>query len=61
MEPSAVGWVFAVVSQIYQTSAYNPLLLSVTIAVLGAAALLACLLPARRASHLDPVQALRAE
>jgi len=32
-----------------------------TAATLGAAALLACLLPARRASLLNPVVALRAE
>jgi ABC-type lipoprotein release transport system permease subunit len=48
-------------SQLYETSAFNPLLLSGTLAVLGAAALVACLLPARRASLVNPVEALRAE
>jgi ABC-type antimicrobial peptide transport system permease subunit len=48
-------------SQLYQTSAFNPFLLSGTLAILGAAALLACLLPARRASLVNPVEALRAE
>jgi ABC-type antimicrobial peptide transport system permease subunit len=48
-------------SQLYQISAFNPLLLSATLTVLGAAALLACLLPARRASLINPVEALRAE
>jgi ABC-type antimicrobial peptide transport system permease subunit len=48
-------------SQLYQISAHNPLVLSATIAILGFAALLACLFPARRASLVNPVEALRAE
>ena len=48
-------------SQLYQVSAHNPLLLSGTAAILALAALLACLLPARRASLLNPVIALRAD
>jgi len=55
----ALGHLIA--SQLYETSAHNPLLLSATIAVLGVAALLACLFPARRASLLNPVEALRVE
>jgi predicted permease len=50
-----------IASQLYEVSAHNPLLLGGTVAVLGAAALLACLFPARRASRLNPVIALRTE
>jgi ABC-type antimicrobial peptide transport system permease subunit len=50
-----------IASQLYQISAHNPLLLGGTVAILGAAALLACLFPARRASRLNPVIALRTE
>jgi predicted permease len=48
-------------SLLYETSAYNPLLLTATLSILGLAALLACLFPARRASLVNPVEALRAE
>jgi putative ABC transport system permease protein len=48
-------------SQLYQISAYNPVLLIGTLTVLGLAALLACLFPARRAMMVNPVEALRAE
>ncbi|PYL75490.1 MAG: hypothetical protein DMF27_11935 [Verrucomicrobia bacterium] len=50
-----------ITSQLYQTSANNPLLLAATMSILGLAALFACVFPARRAAMLDPVQALRTE
>ncbi|MEP6686472.1 MAG: ABC transporter permease, partial [Verrucomicrobiota bacterium] len=48
-------------SQLYQVSAHNPILLMGTAMILALAALLACLFPARRASLVNPVEALRAE
>jgi predicted permease len=48
-------------TQLYQVSPYSPMLLLMTTIVLGTAALLACLFPARKATQLNPVTALRFE
>jgi putative ABC transport system permease protein len=50
-----------ITSQLYDVSAHNPALLAGSTLLLAATALLACLLPARRAAHVDPIQALRTE
>jgi predicted permease len=71
MKPVLIGLVIGIVSafalgrliasQLYQVSAYNPALLGGATVLLGAIALVACLLPAHRATLVDPIQALRAE
>ena len=48
-------------SQLYQISAHNPLLLGATTVLLGLVAIAACLIPARRATRVDPIIALRYE
>jgi ABC-type antimicrobial peptide transport system permease subunit len=50
-----------ITAQLYQVSAHNPALLAGATMLLAATALIACLLPARRATLVDPVQALRTE
>jgi ABC-type antimicrobial peptide transport system permease subunit len=59
----AVSLVFnrALKSQLFQVSAFDPLTFVVTALILLAAALLACYIPARRATHVDPMEALRYE
>jgi predicted permease len=50
-----------ITAQLYEISPHNPLLLGATAVILAVAALLACLIPARRATLVNPIQALRAE
>ena len=48
-------------SKLYGVGAFNPLVFAVAILALGLCALLAGLLPARRAASIEPVRALRIE
>lgn len=71
MKPVIIGLAIGIVSafalgrliasQLYKVSSYNPALLGGATILLAAIALVACLLPARRASMVDPIQALRTE
>lgn len=46
---------------LYGTSAVDPLTYGLVLGTLGAVALFACWIPARRASSIDPIRALRAD
>jgi len=48
-------------SLLFEVSAMNPIIFSLTAAVLAAVAILASYLPARRAASIDPMQALRTD
>ncbi len=48
-------------NQLFGVSRFDPLTFVAVVAVLGAVALLACWLPARRAAKVDPMTALRCE
>jgi len=48
-------------AQLYEVSAHNPVLLAATSVTLAVVGLLACLIPARRATIVNPIEALRTE
>jgi ABC-type antimicrobial peptide transport system permease subunit len=48
-------------SQLYGVKSYDPAVLSITAAVLAAAAFVAAFIPARRAANTEPMRALRTE
>ena len=57
----AIGLSRTIATLLYETTGTDPVTFAAVIGVLGAAALLASYLPARRASKIPPVEALRAQ
>jgi ABC-type antimicrobial peptide transport system permease subunit len=63
----ALGIVFTMLvgrfmaSQLFGVRAYDPAILLITTLILGAAALIASVIPAQRAASIEPMQALRTE
>jgi ABC-type antimicrobial peptide transport system permease subunit len=57
----AFGFARTVGSLLFQVNPYNPVLVGVAASTLLAVGIIACLLPARRAAAVEPMQALRRE
>jgi predicted permease len=52
---------YLIASQLFGVKGYDPLALGIAVVVLGVCALIAGVVPARRAAAIDPMQALRSE
>jgi ABC-type antimicrobial peptide transport system permease subunit len=59
--PIAILAARAMADQLYQVRSYDPLSLAIAVAVLALSAALAGLIPARRASNIEPMIALRTD
>jgi ABC-type antimicrobial peptide transport system permease subunit len=57
----AAALVRALASQLFGVKGYDPFVIGGAVAVLSLCALLAAVIPARRAASIDPIQALRTE
>jgi ABC-type antimicrobial peptide transport system permease subunit len=59
--PASIGCAHLIRTQLYHVKGWDPMVLVGSIATLGVCALVASIIPARRAASIDPVKALRAE
>jgi ABC-type antimicrobial peptide transport system permease subunit len=59
--PAAIGAGQLIASQLFDVRPWDPLMLSAAALLLGLAALIAAMIPARRATKVDPMLALRHE
>jgi putative ABC transport system permease protein len=59
--PAAIGAGYLMASQLFGVAPWNPLLLTGATVLLALAALVAAVIPARRAASTNPIQALRSE
>ena len=59
--PVSIGCAHLIAAQLYHVKGWDPVVLAGSIVMLGLCALVASILPARRAASLNPVQALRTE
>jgi putative ABC transport system permease protein len=59
--PAAIGAGWAMATQLFGVKSYDPLMLAAAILLLSLAALIAALIPAQKASSVDPMKALRTE
>jgi predicted permease len=59
--PAAIGAGYLIASQLFGVRPWDPLMLSGATLLLGLAALIAAVIPARRATRVDPMVALRYE
>jgi len=58
---AAIGTGYAIAGRLFGVKPWDPLVLAVAVLLLALAALIAAAVPARNASSLDPIRALRAE
>jgi predicted permease len=59
--PASIGCAQLIAAQLYQVKGWDPMVLSGSVFALAACALIASIVPARRAAAINPVVALRAE